>query len=88
MTYDLFVLLYSVGVLLSTGLITRWFVAEDAGRWPNVFNYRRALGQNLVIGFLSGLLWPIALPMIFCLTGFAQYGWRISRPTPSSITPR
>lgn len=85
MTFTLFVILYGVGVLLSTGLITGWYVAEDAGRWPHGFNYRHALGRNLVVGFFSGLLWPIALPTIFCVTGFAQYGWRISRPAPSSM---
>lgn len=56
----------------------RMFYFNLCGIWegsPRADRERRSnAGMGVVVGVLSGLLWPAFLPFIYCLTGFAEYG--------------
>ena len=77
------ILLYTIGALVSWLLVTGWFFANVKGDWIKTFGSmepgyeKEQLGTSIAIGFIYGLLWPICLPIAYCFTGFAHYGWRL-----------
>ena len=71
--------LYVCGALVSWYVIAGMYFAEEQGSFPSIARDipRSSYGYSVVIGCLYALMWPVGLPLAWCLTGFAQYGmWR------------
>jgi hypothetical protein len=66
---------YLVVAALSWLLVSGLFYAQDARRFPLIFDRREAAGDAIAWGLLYGLAWPFGVPAAYCLTGFAKYGW-------------
>ena len=75
-TFLIFYLLgYFVSVIIGAGISCAAFLGEYGNA-----DYREHLGFSLFWCMLMMVLWPITLFGLFCITGFAQRGWRV---TPS-----
>jgi len=74
-----FVVLYLIGAVLSWICITGWLFADQQGDYPTFGNKqaRYDLGNSTALGFFYALFWPLGLPLAYCVTGFAQHGWRL-----------
>jgi nitrate/nitrite transporter NarK len=70
---------YLIGFFLSWVAITGMLFASIQARFPGQSsrNLRQDLGVATMIGGLGGFIWPIALPAVFLITGFAQDGWSV-----------
>ena len=81
-----FAIAYVILGVLSAVLATGWLMAEFPHRYPHLYEndgYRLTLGRCMSFSILIGLGWPIALPEIYFLTGFAEYGWSVTnKKTP------
>ena len=70
--------LYVVGALiawvLNTGMIYADVERDEGGFLPS--RARQELGLAVVIGGMGAVVWPIATPTIWCVTGFAYHGLR------------
>lgn len=66
---------------LSVGLVA-WpfavgmFFHDAQGRRPTIAakTLRTDIGFAVAVGFLYSMLWPVLLPLAYCLTGFAEHG--------------
>lgn len=60
-----------------------WFadLKHDYGNDLGPHDQRRELGEAVAGGCLAAVVWPATVPMIFCMTGFAQDGWTLT-PDP------
>lgn len=79
--------IYIVGYVLicivSAVLVSGWFMADVGSIWSKKEwadeHYRRDLGYSVALGSAYAAVWPIGVPIAFCITGFAEHGWTISR---------
>lgn len=70
---------YACCALVSWYYIAGMYFAEEQGSFPSIAREirRSTYGVSVAIGFLYALLWPVGLPLAWCLTGFAEHGiWR------------
>ncbi len=76
-----YVMAYIVSVVLATG----WDVAYQQHTWPTIADkrYRTQLGSALIMNVVFQVGWPIFLPTAYCVTGFAEHGWQITRKEPA-----
>ena len=74
-----FLILYLIGAVLSWVCIAGWFFADVQGEYPYWAKKRARhdLGSSVALGFVFALSWPVGLPLTYCVTGFAQHGWRL-----------
>ncbi len=69
---------YGASVIIGVGIT----YAHDIARWPGlaITDWREFLGFAIIYNVTAMILWPLMLPAIFCLTGFAKAGWSIRKP--------
>lgn len=80
------IVVYLCGYLVSAVLIAGMDDAYSQGRYSDNArdNARRDMGDAVAEAISWGLWWPFTLPLMYCTTGFAQYGllYRF-KPDPS-----
>lgn len=64
------------GVAIAWPLLALMFFREEQGRFPHIASRdrREDAGFAIAIGACYALIWPIGLPLGWCLTGFAYFG--------------
>lgn len=67
--------LYTIGFLSSWITISGWMYADFQGNVPSSQMKREDSGMSVVLGAFAAIVFPITIPMVYGLTGFAQYGW-------------
>ena len=65
--------------LISSLICAGFFFAFQQGDAPSIAEEMRRedLGTSIAIGCLYGSLGPIGIIAVYCLTGFAQYKWKL-----------
>lgn len=83
-----FIVAYAIGSIVSFFLIWGWWVAYFTGKYPDVTDFREELGHGFPFAIFSGLFfWPIGIPLVLGLSGFAKYGWRLTPINSPSLNP-
>lgn len=73
-----FLVIYAIGAIASWFAISGWEFADSQARFPRIAkeNMRYDSGFAAMHAVWGAALWPIALPAMYCLTGYAEHGWR------------
>lgn len=73
---DKFLIAYVLVALVCWPVITGMLFRDTQGRWPTVAAEmrRQDLGTATMFGLFFAAVWPMGLPIMFCLTGFAEFG--------------
>ena len=69
----LLVIVYLICAVLIAGM----FFAYFTGKWPEHAESREELGYAIFIGLLGALSGPIGVLVVFLISGFAEYGWKL-----------
>lgn len=69
--------LYILGAIISYPLIAGWVNASFKAEFPDE-SHRQHLGFSLGWGIPASLCWPIFLPGVYLMTGFAEDGWSLT----------
>lgn len=70
--------IYIIGALLSWVANTGMFYADNLYQFGRSQSHRELLGQTIIMGVIFSPLWPVQVPIVFCLTGFAEHGWTLN----------
>lgn len=71
-------ILYIVGGVGSAMLATGWHLAHIQEEYGNQRrHYRTDLGFSVFWSIGVAVLWPVLIVVAYCLTGFAEHGWRL-----------
>lgn len=67
---------YSVIVPVAAVLAGLMLFRHAQGSFPEIAEETRRsdMGLSCLFGLASGMIWPLLLPAVFCLTGFAEHG--------------
>lgn len=68
-----FVIAIGVAWPLNTAIVFHDFQSISTGVRIQQ-NQRMDLGVAMWVGFVSAVIWPIGVPMVFCVSGFAAHG--------------
>lgn len=65
-------------ILLCAG----WLFADFQAKYylTRADKWREDMGIAILYGALLGAVWPLGVPSLWLLTGFAQHGWCLNRP--------
>lgn len=79
MKYFVTYILLGVGAwVLNAGMLFSAF----QGEFPHDHKFnqrwrRQDAGMAIFLGGIDAVVWPVGTPVVFCMTGFAEYGiWR------------
>lgn len=77
----MFLFIYICGYLVSAVTCMGWVMADEQSErcYDDKGNYRRDLGFSVGWSCCMQLFWPLTLPLVFCITGFAEHGWSVKR---------
>jgi hypothetical protein len=67
-------IVYLLGAVMSWFLISGWTFAYFENNFPN--EVRKHSGFAASWSVLASVAWPFFLPATYCLTGYAEHGWR------------
>jgi hypothetical protein len=70
---QLMTIIWLVGIIPSLVMCSGWFYSKDMS--ISCDNPRESVGCAVVMGLLYAVLWPIGIPLAWCMTGFAEHGW-------------
>lgn len=77
MTFNLYIVGYSISVYLISGMIysdTQGITMDSANARKE---RRHDAGGAIALGLIGSIIWPIILVIVYLMTGFAQHGiWK------------
>jgi hypothetical protein len=79
-----FWIVYGIGYVVSVVVLTGWEFADMWGEYSHVSTYRETLGFCLAHSLFGCVFWPVILPLMYFITGFAEHGWRVRVPQAPS----
>jgi hypothetical protein len=66
--------IYAAMALVSWPLISGMVYSDMMYRYYTVTTARREIGNAIALGGLASVVWPLALPGVFLISGFAEHG--------------
>lgn len=69
--------IYILGYILVWNLVFGWMFANEKARYEKweTWDYRDSAGAAFIFAFILAAIWPVGWLLMFCVTGFAEYGW-------------
>jgi hypothetical protein len=55
--------------------VVGWQVADDQARFATLHECRYSIAFAVVWGAWASVVWPVGLPFVLHVTGFAAHGW-------------
>ena len=69
--------LYMIMAITSWFLTTGWtFALKVSDPLFKTSELHRTSGEIAISSPIVALFWPVSLPIVYCLTGYAEHGWR------------
>lgn len=76
-------MLYVIGYVVSAYLVTGMAFSYFQGEYQAPKRRREDLGFALILGVLLNVAWPLTLPLVWLMTGFAKHGvWSKTQKEP------
>ena len=76
MTKRIIVTVYIVCALVSWTLMQGWEYADVHAQFPHQTSQEDAEDRGFCAAHSAlAVVWPISLPLVFCITGFGHSGW-------------